>query len=172
MLVVAAVGTDKLHPRPRQRDVEDARVGGVCEVKRTTSPRLASSDRSGSPATSIVLPKRPIARASPPTGGGCDPSFLDQDIVEREQKLAVYRWPVIVVARNDEDVAVQAHLLAVVLTDVRVVPVRARIGRGHLVGKGLADRDRRLRLVRAVVLVPRRRPCQCTVASMSPRFVT
>ena len=46
---------------------------------------------------------------------------------------------------------VQAHLLAVVLADVRVVPVDAGIGAGDAVGERAADRDRRLGLVRAVV---------------------
>ena len=63
------------------------------------------------------------------------------------------RRPVVGLGRVDEDVAVLAELLAVVLADVRVVPVGAGIGEGDPVGEPAADRDRRLRLVRAVVAV-------------------
>ena len=63
------------------------------------------------------------------------------------------RRPVVGVGGDDEDVPVQAHLLAVVLADVRVVPVDAGIGELDAVGEAAADRDRRLRLVRAVVAV-------------------
>ena len=63
------------------------------------------------------------------------------------------RRPVIVLARDGEDVPVEAHLLAVVLADVRVVPVRAWIRHVHAVRERLAKWDRRLRLVRAVVAV-------------------
>jgi hypothetical protein len=80
-------------------------------------------------------------------------AVLDQDVVERERQLAVRRRPVVAVTRDDEDVPVQAQLLAVVLADVRVVPVGAWIGHADLVREGLADRDRRLRLVGAVVAV-------------------
>jgi hypothetical protein len=45
------------------------------------------------------------------------------------------------------------ELLAVVLADVRVVPVGARIRERHPRRVALADLDRRLRLVRAVVAV-------------------
>ena len=61
--------------------------------------------------------------------------------------------PVVFLGRDDEDVPVEAQLLAVVLADVRVIPVGARIGHVHLVREGLPDRDRRLRLVGAVVAV-------------------
>ena len=63
------------------------------------------------------------------------------------------RRPVVGVGRLDEDVAVQAHLLAVVLADVRVVPVDARVGERDPGREALADRHRLLRLVRAVVAV-------------------
>jgi len=82
-----------------------------------------------------------------------DLSVLDQDVVEREQELAVRGRPVVRLARGNEDVAVEAELLAVVLADVRVVPVRTGIGHMHPVGEGLTDRDRCLRVVRAVVAV-------------------
>jgi hypothetical protein len=53
---------------------------------------------------------------------------LDQDVVEREEQLAIRGRPVVGLARCDEDVPVEAELLAVVLTDMRVVPVGARSG--------------------------------------------
>ena len=61
--------------------------------------------------------------------------------------------PVVAFGRDDEDVAVLAELLAVVLADVRVVPVDAGIGERDAVGEAAAHRDRRLRLVGAVVAV-------------------
>ena len=61
--------------------------------------------------------------------------------------------PVLGVGGNDEDVAVQAHLLAVVLADVRVIPVQAGVRERDARGQALPDRDRRLRLVRAVIAV-------------------
>ena len=66
------------------------------------------------------------------------------------KQLAVRRRPVVRHRGDDEDVAVEAHLLAVVLPDVRVIPVRAGIRNAHFVGEGLSNWDRRLRVVRAV----------------------
>ena len=154
LLVVAAVGADELHPRPRKRDVEDARVGRVREVEAhdlaalglERELRFTGNEHRVSEAAHRDMRRLRLAE-------GYNPPLLDQHVVERHGKLAVGGRPVIVLARDDEDVAVEAHLLAVVLADVRVVPVRARIGHAHLVGEGLADRDRRLRLVRAVVAV-------------------
>src|SRR4029450_153245 len=86
------------------------------------------------------------------TEGG-DLSALDQDVVEREGELAMRGRPVRGIGRGDKDVPIEPHLLAVVLADVRVVPVRARVGETDLVREGLADWDRRLRFVRSVVAV-------------------
>jgi len=65
----------------------------------------------------------------------------------------MHRRPVAGVGGVDEDVAVQTHLLAVVLADVRVKPVQAGVRERYARGEAAADRDRRLRLVRAVVAV-------------------
>ena len=73
-----------------------------------------------------------------------------QDVVERDAQLAVRRRPVVGVRGLDDHVAVEAHLLAVVLADVRVVPVDAGIRERDAAGEAPADGDRRLRLVRAV----------------------
>ena len=60
------------------------------------------------------------------------------------------RRPVVRLGGDDEDVAVLAELLAVVLANVRVVPVDARVRERDAAGEASADRDRRLRLVRTV----------------------
>jgi len=65
----------------------------------------------------------------------------------------VGRRPVVGLRGDDEDVAVQAHLLAVVLANVRVVPVEAGIGELEPVREALAYGHRLLRLVRPVVAV-------------------
>ena len=76
---------------------------------------------------------------------GSDLAVLDQDVVERERKLAVGGRPVVGVRRRHDDVPVEAHLLAVVLADVWVVPVRAGIWHMEPVRERAADRDRGLR---------------------------
>ncbi len=137
MLVVAAVAADELHPRARQRHVEDARVGGVGQVEAhdLAAPARRARGRARR-ATSITLPKRPIATCvvSDALKGAILPSSIRTSSSVSEQ-LAVDRRPVVRVGRDDEDVAVEAHLLAVVLADVRVVPVDAGIGNVHLVGE-------------------------------------
>jgi hypothetical protein len=65
----------------------------------------------------------------------------------------VRRWPVAVVGWDNDDVAVKAHLLTVVLADVRVVPVDAGIGEVEPVAEGAPDRHRRLGFMRAVVAI-------------------
>ena len=153
-LVVAGVGADQLHLRARQRHVEDARVGGVGEVEAHDLAALGLERKvrlAGDEHHVAEAAHRDVRRLRLAEGG--DLPVLDQDVVEREQQLAVRRRPVVGLARGDEDVPVQAHLLAVVLADVRVVPVGAGVGHVHLVGEALADRDRRLRVVRAVVAV-------------------
>ena len=68
------------------------------------------------------------------------------------------RRPVVLVGWDDDDVAVQAHLLAVVLTDVRVVPVDTGVGKFQAVAERAADRHRRLSLVGAVVAIVQAKP--------------
>src|SRR5919204_200275 len=63
-----------------------------------------------------------------------------------------------VVGRDDEDGAVQAHLLAVVLADVWVKPVQPLVGELQPILEALADLDRALGLVRAVVAVLEAQP--------------
>ena len=54
--------------------------------------------------------------------------------------------------------AVQTHFLAVVLADVRVVPVEAGIREGDPIGERAADGHRGLRLVGSVVAVVETQP--------------
>ena len=71
----------------------------------------------------------------------------DQQVVEREDQVAVGGRPVAGVGGGDQDVAVQAQLLGVVLADVGVVPVQAGIGELDPVGEAATHRDRGLGLV-------------------------
>jgi hypothetical protein len=153
VLVVAGVGADQLQLRARQGDVEDARVRRVGEVEANdlAASRLELQVRLPRDEHHVAeAAHRDVRRL---LAEGRDPSLLDQDVVDRERQLAVGRRPVLRLARGDEDVPVEAQLLAVVLADVRVVPVDARVGDVHPVGERLPHRDRRLRVVRAVVAV-------------------
>jgi hypothetical protein len=49
--------------------------------------------------------------------------------------------------QRDDDGAIEAHLLGVVLADVGVIPVDARIGEAHLVAEAAALGNRRLHAV-------------------------
>ncbi len=84
---------------------------------------------------------------------GCDLPSFDLDVVEGEGDLAMDRRPVVGLLGNDHDVAVQAHLLAIVLPQVGVVPVHARVRERDAHGEAAAHRDRRLGLVGTVVAV-------------------
>ena len=88
-----------------------------------------------------------------------DLAVLQQQVIQGQQHVPVGRRPVAGVRWDDQDVAVQAHLLGVVLPDVRVVPVQARVGEADPVGELAADRDRCLGFVGdAVVLVFQAQP--------------
>ena len=154
MLVVAGIGADQLHLRARQRHVEHARVRGVGEVEAHDLTALGLERQvrlAGDKHHVAEAAHRDVCRLQFPEGG--DLSVLDQDVVEGKEQLAVGGRPIVGLAWADEDVSVEAHLLAVVLADMRVVPVGAGVGHVHLVGEGLVDRDRRLRVVRSVVTV-------------------
>ena len=161
MLVVAGIGPDELHLRARDGDVEHPGVRGVGQVDAHDLSPLRVEREVG-----IARDEHDVAEATHcdvghlGTAEGRDASLLDEDVVQRQQLLAVRRRPVVGVARNDEDVAVQAQLLAVVLADVRVVPVGAGIGHVHAIRERLPHRDRRLGVVRSVesVLEPKAVP--------------
>jgi hypothetical protein len=153
VLVATAVGADELHARAGQGDVEDAGVRRVGQEEaddlagRGVQPelRLAGNEHHvAETAHGDVRRLRPERRQLP---------VLEQEVVEREQELAVGGRPVAGLGGVDEDVAVEAQLLAVVLADVRVVPVDAGVGAVDVVRERVADRNRRLRFMRPVVAV-------------------
>ena len=66
--------------------------------------------------------------------------------------LPIDVWPVRGIGRLDDDRAVQTHLQTEVLSDMRVVPVEARVRELHLVGERLPDLDRCLGVMRNPVV--------------------
>ena len=84
---------------------------------------------------------------------GRDLPVFEQDVVQRQGDLAVHRRPIVGIGRLDEDVPIEAHLLAVVLADVRVVPVDAGIRERDPIGEGSPNGNRRLGFVGAVIAV-------------------
>ena len=153
-LDAAAVAADELQLGSWQRDVEDARVGRVREIEANHLAQLCGERR-----LRLAANEQDVAVAA--HGGERrllaaerrDLPVLDQDVVEGQGQLAVGGRPVVAFGRNDDDVAVLAELLAVVLADVRVVPVDTGVGERDAVGEAAAHRDRGLRLVGAVVAV-------------------
>jgi len=88
-----------------------------------------------------------------------DPALFHQQVIDGKEEVAVGRRPVARVGRRDQDVAVQAQLLGVVLADVGVVPVQPGIRELDAVGEVATHRDRLLGLVRdPVVLVLQPQP--------------
>ena len=83
---------------------------------------------------------------------GGDSAVFDEDVIERDDDFTIDGRPVVGVGGFDDDVAVQAHVEAVVLADVWVVPVQAGVGEPEPVGELAADLDRRLRLERHAVV--------------------
>ena len=154
-LHVAAVAADELRPgpldshfeHPRVRRVSEVEAHDLSELRAQRELRLAGDKKRGAEAPHRDVVGLVVAE------GRHTAVLVEQDVVEREQDLAIRRRPVLGLARDDEDVAVEAHLLAVVLANVRVVPVEAFVRESQLVCVALAHRDRPLRLVRAVVLV-------------------
>ena len=153
VFVAATVAADELHPRAGEGDVEQPGVRGVREVEAhdlagvgvELEVRLAAGEHDVAEAA-----HRDVGRARLVERG--DAAVFDEDVVERDDEFAVHRRPVVVVGGFDDDVAVQAHVEAVVLADVRVVPVQAGVGEAQPVGELAADRDRRLGLVRHAVV--------------------
>ena len=61
--------------------------------------------------------------------------------------------PVVSLTRDNEQVSVETEPPGHSPPDMRVVPVGASVGEGHLVRESLSDRNRRLRLVRTIEAV-------------------
>jgi hypothetical protein len=129
LLVVTAVAADELQRGSRQRDVEDTGVGGVGEVETDDLAAGCLESKvgfSGDEHDVAEASHRDVRRLR--LAEGCDLPVLDQNVVECQGELAVGGRPVVSFGRIDQGVPVQAHFLAVVLADVRVVPVGAGIG--------------------------------------------
>jgi hypothetical protein len=107
------------------------------------SRRARSASRSGFEPS--------VSKAAAAVVGG-DLAVFDQHVVDREHDLTVARGPGARVGRLDDDVAVQAGVLRVVLADVRVVPVQPVVGEAHPVRERAADRDGLLGVVRHAVV--------------------
>ncbi len=154
VLDVAAVAADELDLSSGERDLEHARVRGVRQVEpdhfaelgRERWIRLAADEQHVAEAAHRRVGRLGAAERR-------DLAVLDQDVIERQRDLAVHRRPVVRVGGLDEHVAVEAHLLAVVLADVGVVPVDAGVGEGDVRGVALAGGHRPLGLVGSVVAV-------------------
>ena len=73
-----------------------------------------------------------------------DRSVFEEEVVERDGKLAIDGGPIVRVGGLHDDRPVHSHLLAVVLAKMGVVPVEAGIGERDPIGERLSDLDRRL----------------------------
>jgi hypothetical protein len=159
VLVPSAVAPDELQPRTRERHVEHTGVRGVRQVEahHLAAVRAQGKVRLAADEEDVAEPAhrrvRRLGRAE-----GRDRAVLDQHVVERQRELAVRRRPVVLRRRHDDDVPVEPELLAVILADVRVVPVDARIGELDPIRERPADGNRRLRLVRSVEAVVEPQP--------------
>ena len=152
-LVAAAVASDQLHLGTCERQPEDAGVRGVrdeeaddlipADVERQLGLAVHEEDVS-EPA------HRDVVGAGTVVPG--NPSVLDEHVVHGNDHFAVDRGPVVSLRGLDDDVAGQAHVLRVVLADVRVIPVQALVGKTNPVGEMSTDRDRLLRFVRDAVV--------------------
>ena len=151
VLDAAAVAAGELHPSPGQRHLEHARVGGVGQVDAHHLTPLG-----GQPELRLAGDQQRVAEAAHRRVIGFqaaerrDLAVFEQHVVQRDAQLPMRRPPVVGVRGLDDHVAVEAHLLGVVLADVRVVPVDPGIRERHATGEPAADGDRRLGLVRAV----------------------
>jgi hypothetical protein len=85
-------------------------------------------------------------------------TVLEEDVVEGQNDLSVGRWPVVRVGGLHHDVPIEPQLLAVVLANVRVVPVEPRVGKADMGGETIADPHRLLGLVSTVVAVLKSQP--------------
>src|SRR3954464_12150505 len=123
-----AVTTDQLHPGLVKANIENPRVGSVGEVETHNLPEVGRQF-SGDVTTDEHGVTEPSHRHVRRLGSAerRDLTVFEQQVIEGEQLLTVHWGPIVWVRRDDDDVAVQPHLLAVVLPDVRVIPVQAGI---------------------------------------------
>ena len=158
-LAAPAVAADELHARSGQRDLEHAGVGGVRQIQAHDLAGLGGQREFGLPGDQQDVAEAPHRGVGRLVGAERRHlTVLDEDVVERQRELTVDRRPVVGVRRDDDDVAVQPHLLVVVLADVRVVPVDAWVGERDARRVAPADRNGLLGLVRAVEAVLQTQP--------------
>jgi hypothetical protein len=147
----AAVAADELYPGVGDRDVEHPSVRGVHQIE-TNDLAGASGQfqvRIAVDEEHVTEPAHRGVRGQGPAERG-DGAVGEQDVVQGEDDLPVDRRPVVGVGGLDDNGSVQAHFLAVVLADVRVVPVHAGVGKGDSVAERAAHLDGVLGVVGAV----------------------
>jgi hypothetical protein len=153
MLDPARVPTDQLHPHPRHAQVEHPGVGGVGQPQPHHLPRPSLQPQVGVPTGQEHVAEAAHGRIAGLSGAeGGHLAVLEQQVVHRQDHVPVHRRPIVRLGRDDQDVAVQAKLLGVVLPDMGVIPVQPRIGELNAVGEVPTYRDRRLGLVRHPVV--------------------
>ena len=159
-LVPAAVAADQLGAGAADGEVEDPRVRGVDDIQ---AHDLARCRLAGEPGLAVdqhhvAVPAHRDERRPGPAERR-DVPVLDQQVIQREGQLPVHGGPVGRVGGLDHDRAVEPHLQAEILADVRVIPVEPGVREADLARVRPADRDRYLGLVRhTVVLVLQPQP--------------
>jgi hypothetical protein len=119
VLDAAAVAADQLHPGPRHGQVEHPGVGGIGQPQphHLPHPCLQPKIRVAAGQKDVAEPSHGrIAGLGPAERG--DAALLDQQVVDGQDEVSIHWWPVVRLGRDDQEVAVQAQLLAVVLPDV------------------------------------------------------
>jgi hypothetical protein len=107
----------------------------------------------------VTAGQKDIAEATHGRVGGfgpaerCDLAAFEQEVIHGQEQLVVGRRPVVGIGRYDDDVAIQAELLGVVLAHVGVVPVESRIRTLDATAEPPTDRDGLLGLVRHTVIL-------------------
>ena len=123
-LDMATVAADKLHFRSRHGNPEDSGVRGISQEVANHLLRLRLQREVGLPVGKHHIAEAAHGRVCRLLGAERgDPTVLEQYVVERDRDFAMSARPIVGISRLDQDIAVEAHLLAIVLTDVRVVPV-------------------------------------------------
>ncbi len=152
--VCAAVGADKLCLRAAYREPERPGVRGIRDVE--------TDDLSPIRLERVVLfsvheEDVPVTAHEGAVGAvfiQTDLTFLNEDVVKKEWYLAVHGIPIRLVGRHHQEVAVQTQFLLVILPDMRVIPIYARVRELQLIHKGFAWLHfflRRLRAVKGIV---------------------
>ena len=136
LLDAPEVRADELEARARDARRNTRVLAVLVRYSRTTSPRRATNRGEVSPVDQHHVAEPAHGRVRRPVHAERrDGAVLEQDVVHDEREVPVSRRPVVRLPRLDDDVAVQPHLLGVVLAHVRVVPVHAGVGEAQPVGE-------------------------------------